>query len=133
MTDAPTTEQSKKAQGWQHGDESYQRAYELVKSGKTWLEACTAAGVVYTTAQMKYRFRGLPSPRRVISQPVGGRDAAARRAYDRSVAGEVAATVAAEEGISYQFLRRWCVRQGWPAPHASRKLGAEIAAFIGQE
>lgn len=121
-----------KGQGWLPGDERFQLAYELVKGGSPWREACVTAGVEYTVAQLRYRYRGLPSPRRVNAAPVGGRDAASRRVYKRAVAGEVAATVAQEEGVSYQYMIRWCKRQGWPAPQAARKLGAEIAAFIGQ-
>jgi hypothetical protein len=128
---APETIESK-AQGWLPGEERFQLAYELVKAGSTWREACTTAGVEYSIAQLRYRYRGLPSPRRVNVAPVGGRDAASRRVYERAVAGEVAATVAREEGVSYQYMIRWVRRQGWPAPQATRKLGAEIAAFIGQ-
>lgn len=104
-----------------------------MKAGSTWRDACATAGVEYTIAQLRYRYRGLLSPRRVNIAPVGGRAAASRRVYERAVAGEVAATVAKEEGVSYQYMIRWCRRQGWPAPQAFRKLGAENAAFIGQE
>lgn len=128
---APETIDSK-AQGWLPGEERFKLAYELVKAGSTWREACTTAGVDYTIAQLRYRYRGLPSPRRVNVAPFGGRDAASRRVYERAVAGEVAATVAREEGVSYQYMIRWCRRNGWPAPQATRKLGAEIAEFMSQ-
>ena len=119
------------ARGWLPGDERFQLAYELVKAGSPWREACATAGVEYTVAQLRYRYRGLPSPRRVNVAPVGGRDAASRRVYERAVAGEVAATVAREEGVSYQYMIRWVRRQGWPAPQATRKLQALMAELAG--
>jgi transposase-like protein len=118
--------------GWKPGDEKCRAVYELVAAGTSWSDACRSIGVSYTTAQMKYRVRGLPSPRRTNVEPAGGRDAAAERAYARSLGGEVAAAVSKAEGISYQYLRRWCARNGKTAPNTSlRQVKAEIRSMFG--
>lgn len=117
---------------WKPGDEKHRLVYERVLAGGSWKSACEHVGVSFTAAQLRYRQRGFPSPRRTNIEPVGGRDAAAERAYARALAGEVAAVVSRSEGIGYQYLRRWCARTGKPAPYTSlRNVRAEIKAMFG--
>ena len=60
------------APGWLPGDELHREAYELVRAGVVWREACRCVGVDYTAAQHRYRLRGLPSPVRTFPPPAFG-------------------------------------------------------------
>ena len=130
MMTAQTTESQPAA--WKPGDEKHRIVYERVLAGDSWKSACENVGVSFAAAQFMYRKRGFPSPRRTNIEPVGGRDAAAERAYSRALAGEVAAVVSRAEGIGYQYLRRWCAKNGRVAPRTSlRTVEAEIKAMFG--
>lgn len=126
-----TTGIQKNNTGWKAGDEFCRAAYERVCAGETWQEACKATGAIYSTAQMRYRARGLPSPRRANTAPLGGREAAAERSYTRALNGEVARDVAKAEGISYQYLRRYCARLNKLAPASNlRAVKEQIKAMF---
>lgn len=120
------------AGAWMTGDDLYKETYELVASGLSWREACAKSGAGYAAAQMRYRLRGFKSPRRVNLAPAGGRAAAAERAYLQTLTGGVARDVAKQEGISYQYMRRFCKKTGRALPRdAARQVQAQIDAIAG--
>ena len=119
------------APGWLPGDELHREAYELVRAGVVWREACRRVGVDYTAAQHRYRLRGLPSPIRTFPMPAfGTREKTAAVVYSLVLHGQPVSIAAPRNGISRQYFWSWCKRSRLPNPTRSlRSAKASIAAF----
>ena len=130
--DLAVLELEAQALGWRSGDELHRKAYEMVRDeGLVWREACTRAGVDYSTAQHRYRLRGLPSPIRTFPVPAfGTREETAQRVYDLVLHGHPVSSVAPRHGISRQYFWSWCKQSQLPNPSSAlRAAKAGIAAF----
>lgn len=117
--------------GWLPGDELHREAYELVKGGLVWRDACKRVGVDYSKAQHRYRLRGLPSPVRTFPTPAfGSREETAAVVYSLVLHGRPVSIAARTHGISRQYFWNWCKRSRLPNPSSAlRSARAGIAAF----
>jgi hypothetical protein len=114
------------AQKWLPGDELHREAYELVRAGGVvWRDACRRVGVDYSTAQHRYRLRGLPSPIRTFPSPAfGTREETAAVVYSLVLHGQPVSTAAPRNGISRQYFWSWCKRSRLPNPTAALRAAA---------
>ena len=129
--DLAALEAEAKSTGWLPGDEPHKKAYDLVKAGMVWREACRHVGVDYSIAQHRYRLRGLPSPVRTFPIPsFGSREETAAVVYSLVLHGQPVSTAARSHGISRQYFWGWCKRSRLPNPSiALRSAKASIASF----
>lgn len=132
--DLSALEAEAQVMGWLPGDELHKQAYDLVRSGVVWREACKRVGVDYSTAQHRYRLRGMPSPVRTFPTPsFGTREETAAAVYSMVLHGHPVSAAAPRHGISRQYLWNWCKRNRLPNPtQALRNAKASIANFTAK-